>query len=126
MSPKLNLWVDVGGTFTDAILWSEPSQGKETTYRSLKVLSSGRTRGILVTRRNPRRFIVNGLPNCGRDFWVSSQISIGLPSNPPFSTTIIASDDSWLELAVEPPGFIGSGASDFAVPFEMTCGLAAR
>lgn len=123
MSPKLNLWVDVGGTFTDAILWSEPSQGKETTYRSLKVLSSGRTRGILVTRRNPRRFIVNGLPNCGRDFWVSSQISIGLPSNPPFSTTIIASDDSWLELAVEPPGFIGSGASDFAVPFEMTCGL---
>jgi len=123
MSPKLKLWVDVGGTFTDAILWSEPSQGKETTYRSLKVLSSGRTRGIIVARRNPRQFIVNGLPNCRRDFWVSSQISIGLPSNPPFSTTIIASDDSWLELAVEPPDLLERSASEFPVPFDITCGL---
>lgn len=123
MSPKLNLWVDVGGTFTDAILWPEASQGKETSYQSLKVLSSGRTRCTLKALVSLRKLIVIGLPKSCRDFWVSAQIAIAIPNAPTFLSTIVASDDQGLEIEDIPPEILSSSMGESPLPAEVFCGL---
>lgn len=98
MSPELNVWVDIGGTFTDAILWSRVSPGKESSFRSLKVLSSGRTRCLISGYDGKYRFIVNGLPVSCRDFWATAQISLTLPSGGVVTTNAIASGPDWLDI----------------------------
>jgi 5-oxoprolinase (ATP-hydrolysing) len=99
MSPKFNLWVDVGGTFTDAILGSPASLGNGSRYRTTKVLSSGLTRCSVTSLDSPRRLIVRNLPACCPNFWVSSVVSIELPGgSQPKSGNVVASGADWLEL----------------------------
>jgi 5-oxoprolinase (ATP-hydrolysing) len=123
MSPKLNMWVDVGGTFTDAILWSEATEGKESTYQSLKVLSSGRIRCTLWVYPDQLKLAINGLPKSCRDFWVSSSIAIALPNAPTVYGTIVASDDHWLELDIVPPEILRWNSAKAPLSAEISCGL---
>ena len=98
MSPKLNLWVDVGGTFTDAILWLGPASGKETNFQSRKVLSSGRTRCSITGIAGTHRLIVDGLPLGCPNFWSSAKISFSVAGHTAIDGTIVASGDRWVEI----------------------------
>ncbi len=106
MSPKLNLWVDVGGTFTDAILWSEPSSRKETSYRSLKVLSSGKIRCTAILQPHSQKLRLIGLPHDSRNFWTTAQLSISISPYPTFTSRIVASDEDGFEIDSEIPAYL--------------------
>ena len=99
MSPKFNLWVDVGGTFTDAILGSPASSGNGSHYRTTKVLSSGLTRCSITSLGSPRRLIVRNLPSRCPNFWTTSTVSIELPGhNKPIGGSVVSSGPDWLEV----------------------------
>lgn len=123
MSPELNVWVDIGGTFTDAILWSKVSPGKESSFSSLKVLSSGRTRCLISGYDEKYRFIVNGLPVCCRDFWATAQISLTLPSGGVVTTKAIASGPDWLDIQTPLSDSDVSNLGPFPWPAEIFSGL---
>lgn len=123
MSPKLNLWVDVGGTFTDAILWLGPASGKETNFQSRKVLSSGKTRCSVTGIAGTHRLIVNGLPPGCPDFWSSARISLSVTDHTSIVGNIVASGDQWVELDLPlPPNlFIPDTARAYSA--EISAGL---
>jgi len=120
MSPKLNLWVDVGGTFTDAILWSEPSSRKETSHRSLKVLSSGKIRCTAISQPHSQKLRLIGLPHDSRNFWTTAQLSISISPYPTFTSRIVASDEDGFEIDSEIPAYL---PPSLPLPAELWGGL---
>lgn len=120
MSPKLNLWVDVGGTFTDAILRSEPSSRKETSYRSLKVLSSGKIRCTAIVQPHIQKLRLVGLPYDSRNFWTNSLLSISISPHPTFTSRIVASDENGLEIDSAIPAYLPTSVP---LPAELWGGL---
>ncbi len=66
MSRPIEVWADVGGTFTDCFVVTPQSR------RSLKLLSSGRVRAAIISVRADRVTVGPGL-DAPDDFWVGAE-----------------------------------------------------
>lgn len=98
MKPKSKLWVDVGGTFTDAILWSAESLREGVQLQTIKVLSSGLVRCAFTKRMTDRKFILKNLPTSCAGFWRDCRISALIPgSASPWTAVVSDSGENWLE-----------------------------
>ncbi|MEY4566445.1 MAG: Acetophenone carboxylase gamma subunit [Planctomycetota bacterium] len=104
--PKLKIWVDVGGTFTDAIAWFG-----DHTSRSVKVLSSGKIRCEVSQLQANGILIVGNLPPSGIDFWKTCPIYLLAPNGTKQSLgNIHSSGIDWIKLdAAIPPNSLSVG-----------------
>jgi 5-oxoprolinase (ATP-hydrolysing) len=94
VKPKVKIWVDVGGTFTDAIAWLD-----NQTSRSIKVLSSGKIRCEVSRVEANGVLIVRNLPQSGTDFWKTCPIYLLAPSGTKQSLgNVHSSGAQWIRL----------------------------